>query len=267
MPFLELDFRLHYKFHREPDKPVLILSNSLGTNLEMWTPQIAAWAQDFSLLRYDARGHGASSATPGPYSISLLGEDVLRLMDALKIHHAHFCGLSMGGMVAQWLGIHAAERVDKLVLCNTAAKIGDDAGWNRRIATVRESGMQAIVPSVIERWFTSEFRRNNADEVEATAAMLQFANREGYTATCAAIRDMDLREEVQQIKARTLVVCGEHDQVTPPSASHFLLEQIKGSRLLSLKAAHLSNLEAASAFTAGVSAFLDDPDSEGVSHG
>ncbi len=260
MPFLELDFRLHYSFYQQPHKPVLLLSNSLGTNLEMWSPQLAAWSQRFSILRYDARGHGSSSATPGPYTIPQLAGDALRLMDTLAIARAHFCGLSMGGMVGQWLGVHAADRINKLVLCNTAAKIGEDAGWNQRIATVNEQGMQAIVPSVIDRWFTPEFRRNHPDEVEATAAMLQSANHEGYAATCAAIRDMDLLESVQQIRSRTLVVYGEHDKVTSPAASHLLSEKIRGSRSLSLNAAHLSNIEAASAFTAGVLAFLDDHD-------
>lgn len=257
MPSLEhADLRLHYEVDGPEAAPWLILSNSLGTTLEMWEPQMPELRRHFRVLRYDTRGHGRSSIPAGPYSIDQLGADVVALMDGLGIARAHFCGLSMGGMTGIWMGIHQPQRVDRLVLCNTAALIGPASNWNARIDKVRSEGMEAIVPAVIERWFTKAWVDRAPDEVARVRDMLLATDREGYVANCAAVRDMDQRAGAAGIKAPTLVITGTHDQATSARDGKWLSEQIPGARYLELDAAHLSNWERAEEFTRGLTGFL-----------
>lgn len=257
MPTLKLqDVSINYGFDGFPDRPVLLLSNSLGTNFSMWSPQVESLIQHFNLLRYDSRGQGGSSVPAGPYSIDQMGHDVLAMLDALKLNRVHFCGLSMGGMVGQWLGVHAPERLNRLILSNTAAKIGTPEGWNSRIDAVRQGGMQAVIPAILERWFTPDFRSNFPAVLDRTSSMLQSANIEGYVGSCAAVRDMDQRNDAHNITVPTLVICGTHDLVTPPSEADFLVAQIRSSQLLTLPAAHLANIEASSEFNQAVLDFL-----------
>jgi 3-oxoadipate enol-lactonase len=257
MPYLSApEASLYYEAAGSPDAPALVLSNSLGTTLAMWDSQMEAFATRFFVVRYDARGHGRSTTPAGPYSIPQMGSDVLRLLDELALARAHFCGLSLGGMVGQWLAIHASERIDYLILSNTAAKIGTLEGWNQRIQTVQQHGMDAIVPAVLDRWYTAPFRVNHAAQVHATAAMLLACDAQGYVASCAAVRDMDQRDGQREIRARTLVIAGKYDTVTPPEESVALAEAIGGSRLLMLDAAHLANVEATFAFNESVLQFL-----------
>lgn len=257
MPTLVLkDVSLYYEFDATNGKPVLMLSNSLGTSLELWSQQLEAFSENFSVLRYDLRGQGRSSTPSGPYSIEQMAGDALVLLDALKVDRVHFCGISMSGLIGQWLGIHAPHRVLGLVLSNTAAKIGSEASWNQRIATVQEDGIEPIVSTVLKGWFTEPFHRDHP-ETTATMERILRANRsEGYVACCAAVRDADLREAVPAIATPTLVVYGSEDRSTTPDDAGFLLQNIRGSRALQLDAAHISNIEAASAFTAGVLQFL-----------
>jgi 3-oxoadipate enol-lactonase len=257
MPFVDRgDARIFYMLDGPEDRPVLMLSNSLGTTLEMWEPQVPALAERFRLLRYDSRGHGRSDAPPGPYSIELLGHDALALLDELRIERAHVCGLSKGGMVGMWLGVHARQRVERLVLCNTSAHIGMPEVWDQRIATVRAHGMAAIVPGVIDRWFTPSFQEQAPEAVARIAAMLRATDPAGYVACCAAVRDMDQRAAIRAITAPTLVIAGRHDQATPPEQARLIAERIAGARLVELDAAHLSNIEAEAAFTAAMLEFL-----------
>jgi 3-oxoadipate enol-lactonase len=257
MPFTELgDFRCHYFPAGDPDSPVLLFSNSLGTNLSMWSPQLPVFEKQFRVLRYDTRGHGQSTVTPGPYSIEQLGKDVLNLLDALKLDRVHFCGLSMGGMIGMWLGINAPERLNKLVLCNTGAKIGNAEEWRARIEAVRKAGLKSMAPAVIERWFTPAFRAKSPEEVAATQVVLENVDGEGYVANCAAVRDFDGRETISKIGVPTLVIAGAHDPATPPADGRFLAEKIKGARYVELSAAHLSNIEDRDRFNEEVSAFL-----------
>jgi len=249
------ELRTHYALTGDKD-PVLVFSNSLGTDFSMWDPQMAALSRRFRILRYDTRGHGQSSVTPGDYTIEQLGRDVLGLLDALHLDRVHFCGLSMGGMIGMWLGIHAPERLHRLVLCNTAARIGTKEMWNARIATVHEDGMKHVAAAVIERWFTPEFRGSSPEKVAPAQRMIENAPPEGYAACCAAIRDMDQRERVAQIKAPTLVIYGANDPVTPAAEAHFLTGKIPGAAEVELAAAHLSNVEQADAFTEAVSQFF-----------
>lgn len=257
MPFADLgEVRIHYERTGDPLAPVLLLSNSLGTDLTMWEPQVREFARFFHLLRYDMRGHGRSSTPTGPYSIRDCGLDVIRLLDALRIDRILFCGLSVGGMIGQWLGLHAPQRVVKLVLANTAAIIGSQESWNARIEAVRTDGMSAIAPAIIERWFSPGFRDQHSEVVKRMQRMVEAAEKYGYAATCAAIRDMDQRESLHGIGTPTLVIAGSQDPVTPPAEGRSLADSIPQARYLELPAAHLSNLEAPVEFTAVVLQFL-----------
>jgi 3-oxoadipate enol-lactonase len=257
MPFANIDqCRLHYLCEGPAKAPPLVLSHSLGADLSMWDPQLAPFAREFRVCRYDIRGHGASLPTPGPCTIERLGRDVLGLLDALGIARVCFCGLSMGGMIGMWLGTNAPERIDKLVLCNTAARLGTRDMWNTRVAAVREGGMSAIAPAVMERWFTASFRKRAPELVDAVRRTLLATPVEGYAAGCGAIRDMDQRETIRAVRAPTLVIAGTHDPATPPADGRLIASGIPGARYLELDAAHLSNIETADRFTAAVSDFL-----------
>jgi 3-oxoadipate enol-lactonase len=258
MPFAPWqDVRMHYQLSGPEHAPVLVLSNSLGTNFSMWDLQLSEFAKSLRVLRYDTRGHGQSSVTPGPYSIEQLARDVVALLDVLRLDRVHFCGLSMGGMIGMWLGTHAPERLHKLVLCSTAAKIGTPETWNARIETVRKSGMGSLASSIIERWFTPSFRAAAPALVADVQRVLEKANPQGYVACCAAVRDMDHREKLSAIRVPTLVISGAHDPATPPADGRFLAGRIPGARYVELQAAHLSNIEAPERFTAEVAAFLN----------
>jgi 3-oxoadipate enol-lactonase len=257
MAFIDCEgIRLHYRLTGETGLPVVLFSNSLGADLSMWDPQLEAMAADFRILRYDTRGHGQSSAPPGPYAIADLGRDVLRLLDALAIERASFCGLSMGGLVGQWLGIHAAHRIDKLVLANTAAKIGIAELWNARIEFVRKEGLGPVVPGTLERWFTPGFHAANPAVVAATAAMFGSANVTAYAACCAAIRDADFRADLGSISAPALAIAGSFDPVTSPEDGRYLADSIPGASYVELPAAHLSNCESATAFNEALLGFF-----------
>ena len=258
MPFLELgDGQLYYDVTGAKNAPVLLFSNSLGTNLGMWNPQLSALAGDFRILRYDTRGHGKSSVTPGPYTVQQLADDVLLLLDKLSIDRVHFCGLSMGGMTGMSLAFRAPQRLIKLVLCNTAPRIGSAEVWNSRIETVRKGGMQAVVDGVLDRWFTPTFRSASPSSIESTRQMLLNTPVEGYIASCAAVRDMDARESISRIRVPTLIICGTHDPVVSISDNHFMEQTIFGAQYKELPAGHLSNIEAAQAFTMELSRFLN----------
>ncbi len=256
MPFVDLGgLKTHYAITGDNDR-VLVFSNSLGTDFSMWDPQMEELGRHFRILRYDTRGHGKSSVTPGEYTIEQLGRDVLDLLNSLRIDRVHFCGLSMGGMIGIWLGIHAASRLHRLVLCNTAACIGTKEMWNARIAKVHTEGMQSVAATVIERWFTSAFRVSSPEKIAWTQRMFENSPPRGYAACCAAVRDMDKREALAQIKVPTLVIYGGSDSVIPAAEAHFLKDQIPGAAEIELEAAHLSNVEQADAFTEAVGKFL-----------
>jgi 3-oxoadipate enol-lactonase len=258
MPFAQgQGARIHYEIEGPEDGPVLLLSNSLGTDLGMWSPQIPSLAARYRVLRYDSRGHGRSEAPEGPYTIDMLGQDAVAVLDAADVERALFCGLSKGGMVGQWLGVNAPDRVGRLVLANTAAFIGAPEVWNQRIETVRAQGMAAIVPGVIDRWFTKPFQERAPDSVARIRDMLLATDPEGYAACCAAVRDMDQRQTIGAIRVPTLVIAGRHDLATSPEQGRLIADTIPGARFLELDAAHLSNIEAEAAFTRALLEFLD----------
>jgi 3-oxoadipate enol-lactonase len=246
---------LHYQFDVKPGKPVLMLSNSLGTTLSMWDQQAPKFAEHFSLLHYDTRGHGQSSVPAGPYTIEQLGRDALALLDELKIEQANFCGISMGGMTGIWMAIHAPQRIKALVLSDTGALVGGPEFWNMVIDTARK-GMDVVGPMMMPGWFTENFIKTRPDIVNPTLAMMQATPLAGFVACCEAIREMDQRADVAKIKAPTLVTYGRHDVATPPELSKFLLAQIPGAEEWTTNAAHLSNQEDPETFTQGVLNFL-----------
>ncbi|MFN3769292.1 MAG: 3-oxoadipate enol-lactonase [Ectopseudomonas guguanensis] len=261
MPAVRLaDGDLNYLLEGPAGAPVLVLSNSLGTDLHMWDVQMPALTRHFQVLRYDTRGHGQSLVTEGPYSIEQLSRDVLALLDALDIAKAHFCGLSMGGLIGQWLALNAPERIARLVLCNTAAKIGAPEVWNPRIETVLTGGAQAmrdLRDASISRWFTAGFAAAQPQQVEPIVGMLAQTSPEGYAANCAAVRDADFREQLGSIVAPTLIVCGSGDPVTTTEHGRFMQQRIAGAELVEFHAAHLSNVEAGVAFTQALLDFLN----------
>jgi 3-oxoadipate enol-lactonase len=250
-------FQLHCRLDGPDDAPVVVLSNSLGTNLAMWDAQIPALAQKFRVARYDSRGHGLSEVTPGPYTIAGLARDVVDLLDALQIPTAHYCGLSIGGLIGQWLGINASKRFKSLTLCNTAARIGSTDAWNARIAAIDEGGMATIANGVVARWFTEDFAKRAPAQVETARQMLLHSPPKGYVATCAAIRDADLREAISRISLPTLVISGAQDAATTPADGRFVAEKIPGAQYLELNTAHLSNIETAEPFTTALLKFLE----------
>lgn len=257
MPIAQLsDVRLHYRVDGDAGDPPILLSNSLGTSLDMWEPQMAALASRFRVVRYDSRGHGQSEVTPGPYSIGQLAGDALALLDRLAIRRAHFCGLSMGGMVGMWIGIHAPERVDRLVLANTAARIGTADMWNARIEAVRKGGTATVAAAVLSRWFTSALLETPTPVLAKMRATLERTPPDGYAASCAAVRDMDLRYALGRIRVPTLVIVGSDDMSTPASDGRYIADHIQNARYVELPAAHLSNVQAASSFTQALLQFL-----------
>lgn len=258
MPFLESEnVRIHYALEGQSGSPALVLSNSLGTNYSMWDPQVPEFLKTLQVLRYDTRGHGQTSVPQGPYAIEQLAKDVLVLADALGVKRFHFCGLSLGGMIGMWLGVNAPERLNKLVLCNTAAKIGTPETWNARIEDVRKNGMKQVAASVVERWFSPAFREKAPATAANTQKMLEEANPEGYVACCAAVRDFDFRERLDRIHTTSLVIAGKYDPATTTADGHFLADHIRGARYVELNAAHLSNIEDADRFSREVSEFLN----------
>src|SRR5712672_2492500 len=196
------------------DAPVLMMCNSLGTDLHMWDPQASAFAKNFRLVRYDRRGHGKSGVPAGPYNMEMLGRDALAVLDAAKIERTNWCGLSMGGMVGMWMGANAPQRVGRLILSNTSAYFENKQIWNERIAVVKEKGLKAVVGGTLERWFTKDFREHEPRKVKTIADMFLATKPEGYIGCGEAVRDMDHREIIKSIKAPTMVIAGKQDAGT-----------------------------------------------------
>jgi 3-oxoadipate enol-lactonase len=257
MPDIDADGCLiHVEIEGPERAPVLMLSNSLGTTLHMWEGQVKPFTQAFRLLRYDRRGHGRSGVPPGPYSMPRLGRDVLAVLDALGIDKVNWCGLSMGGMVGQWLGANAPDRVERLVLTNTSCYFADKNGWNERLKLVREQGLKAFAGANMERWFSKGFRERAPQTIAWMKEMFSATPLAGYIACGEAVRDMDQRELLGKIKAPTLVIAGRHDPATPVEANEYIKDRIAGAEMTVLDAAHISNVEAADAYTDAVLKFL-----------
>jgi 3-oxoadipate enol-lactonase len=245
MPFVKIGECVHhYVVEGDENKPALIFSNSLGSDLRIWDPVVPYLAHDCRLVRYDTRGHGLTEAPSPPYTIGDLAGDVAGLMVALDIQQAVVCGLSVGGVIAQQLAIDYPHRVRALILCDTGARIGTTASWEERIGIVRTQGIAALAKPSMERWFSAEFRRRRSADVRGYANMVSRTAADGYIGTCCALRDADLSRAAAAIDKLTLVLCGEEDIATPPELARQLAGIIPNARLSLLAgAAHISCVE------------------------
>ncbi|MBM4188835.1 MAG: 3-oxoadipate enol-lactonase [Gemmatimonadetes bacterium] len=240
--------RIAWRSDGPPGRPVVVFSNSLGSTWLLWDEVVERLAGRYRVIRYDQRGHGGSTAPGEAWSIATLGADVVSVLDQAGVARAHFCGISLGGLTGQWLARHAPERLDRLVLANTGAKIGEAAFWDARIATVRSEGMGAVVDGLLSRWFTERFRAANPKLIARYGAMLIGCDPVGYAACCAAVRDADFRDQLAMIAAPTLVIAGSEDVATPPELGRALAAGIPSAAMVTLPAAHLSCVEQAPAF-------------------
>jgi 3-oxoadipate enol-lactonase len=242
------------------DGPVVVLSNSLGTTLDMWDPQLPSLSEHFRVIRYDHSGHGGSPVPPGPYGIEDIAGDLLAVLDRLGIERAHVCGASMGGQVAMWIAAHAPDRVERLVLCCTSPVFGPPELWAERARIVRADGTGAVAAAVVARWFTPDFAAAHPEVVERFRAMIASTPAEGYAACCGAVGAADLSPELGAIRARTLVIAGAQDPAVPRERTQELVDGIAGSRLEVLDpGAHLSSVERADRVTELIIEHLTSP--------
>ncbi|HEY8093754.1 MAG TPA: 3-oxoadipate enol-lactonase [Acidimicrobiales bacterium] len=238
--------------------PVVVLGSSIGTSSAMWAPQVAALSRRYRVVRYDHRGHGDSPVPPGPYALDDLGGDVLALLDRLEVERVAFGGLSLGGMVGMWLGIHAPERISSLVLCCTSAYLGPPERWQERADLVRREGTMALVEATRPRWFSAGTLARAPEIVGPLIQGLADTPDEGYAGCCSAIGGMDLRDQIQAIPAPTLVICGAEDPATPLDMALTIHQAISGSQLVVIPdAGHLATVEQPGRATAAILAHLD----------
>ena len=252
--------KIAYDYQHKPNKKTIVLANSLGTTMQMWQPQLEALGEHYSVLCYDMRGHGESSVMPGAYSLDRLGCDLIALLDSLELSSVYFCGLSIGGMIAQWLAVRHPERVEALVLANTSAYAGPVKNWDDRLKTIESDGLQSTWPMVRQRWVSDEFASLNPDIVNQLKGIFDTNNQQGYTATCQAVRDMDMRNLAKLNQLPSLIIAGEFDIASPLESSEFLLRQLSNAQLEVLQAGHLSNIEQPIRFNQAVLDFLRDID-------
>ena len=262
MPFIRPnDLTVHYDFAGPHDAPVVVLANSLATNVHMWDEQINALTRKHRVLRYDMRGHGLTDTTPGDdpsaASIERLADDAIALADALGVDRFDMVGLSIGGMVAQRVAARYPERVGSLVLCATGNRLGTLAVWNERLATVEREGLEAIVDSTMGRWFTEQTHADRPDLVRGFANMVLRTPVAGYVACGRAVRDADLRADDGLIRARTLIVAGTHDPTASPTVGAEMRDAIAGAQLEVMHAAHILNAEQPVAFNDLLLRFLE----------
>jgi 3-oxoadipate enol-lactonase len=230
MPFANINNSVHhYVLTGAKDKPALVFANSLGSDLHIWDDVVDLLAGHFRIVCYDKRRHGLSEAPAPPYTINDLSQDVLGLLDALKIEQAVVCGISVGGLIAQALALSRPERVRGLVLSDTGARIGSVESWEQRIATVYAGGLESLKAPTMERWFSRQFRERRDADVRGYSNMLLRTTVDGYIGTCCALRDADFHATIAQIKLPTLVLCGAEDIATPPELGRQLASLIAGA--------------------------------------
>ena len=253
---VEPGVRLAVRVSGAADKPAVVFSNSLASDLGMYDEVAERLAADARLIRYDTRGHGQSDAPEKSYSIERLGADVIAILDALKIERAVVCGTSLGGLTAMWLGLHAAGRVSGLVPANTAANFPPETMWRERAATVRANGVASLVQGSLERWVTAGYRAKNPARVEQLAQMIKTTSATGYAGCCDVLAETNLLPDLSKIACPVRVIAGLHDPSTPPSRAEEIVSAIKGAEVVTLDAAHISAVEAPDAFAAALRGFL-----------
>jgi 3-oxoadipate enol-lactonase len=239
----------YYRLNGLDDRPTLVLCHSLGCDHTMWDPQAAALESRFRILRYDTRGHGATEATPGEYTVALLAQDLLALVDALDIDRFVLCGLSLGGMIGQWLGANAPDRLNALILANTTSRLNDPSMLETRRQTVLQHGMSAVTETVLSRFFTAE-RFKTLPAVMNVRRVLRGTNPIGYAGACAALRDLNQTALLDAIRVPTLIIAGDYDVPVPwVGNGDVLVQHLPHAMVEHLPAAHISNLECPEAFT------------------
>jgi 3-oxoadipate enol-lactonase len=249
--------RLRTRADGHPATPCLLLCNSLGTDLSLWDAQVESWSRTHHVVRFDQRGHGASDAPAGAYTIETLGRDALTVLDAYEVDRTDLCGLSLGGLVALWVAGTMPARVRRAVFADTAARVGTEEGWRARATTVREDGMAAISELVLARFFSPAFRASGDPAVARLERMLLATSVDGYAGSCDALATADLRELVTRVHAPGLVLVGTADEATPPADARALHALLPDARLAELPGAgHLANLEQPARFNHLVRAFL-----------
>lgn len=257
MPMLEKnDVTIHYQTFGDKSNPALVFSNSLGTDYRMWQPQIDALQHDFFIICYDTRGHGQSAAPEHAYRIDELGQDVVDLLDHLHIKKTNFCGISMGGLTGQWLAINRPEYFNKIIVSNTAAKIGNETAWQERADKVRQQGLQPIAETAASRWFTDNFIQAHPDVVKTMSDSLAKGSSQGYANCCAALAVADLREDLKNAQVPMLVIGGEQDPVTTVADAQVIVDSAPNAQLATINASHIANIEQPDAFTALIKDFL-----------
>lgn len=249
--------RIDYSIAGAASAPPLLFVNSIATTRELWARQVSRLAKSFRVITYDARGHGFSQVTAGDYTIEQLGRDALAVLDHAGAATAHVCGISLGGITAMWMGVHAPRRIRSLVLANTAARIGSVEMWCERIAFVTQQGMATLADLTMPRWFTEGFRAREPHTIEQFRTMIATCSQDGYLSCCAALRDEDLREAIGGIRCPVLCIAGTVDPATPPEALQFIHGRIAGSSLVRLDAAHLTNVEQHEGFNTALMDFLN----------
>jgi 3-oxoadipate enol-lactonase len=248
--------RVAYATAGRPWRPSLVFTHSLGSDHHMWEPQVLALKEQYYIVSIDNIGHGDSDVPTGDYSVADMAAGVLAVADAESLERFHYCGLSVGGMTGQFLGVHHGDRLVSLTLSNTAAKVGAPDLWDERIDIAKSQGMAGLVDGVIARWFSPHFADQQPERYATARTTFLGTDPNGYAGVCAALRDTDLREIAGSITVPTMVIGGTADQATPIEQAHWLHDQIAGSRLVELEAAHLSNLDRDVEFTAALDQFL-----------
>jgi 3-oxoadipate enol-lactonase len=255
---INIAYRIDGPTSGHSDAPTVILSNSLMSSIDMWNDNMSALTAKYRVVRYDTRGHGQTQVTPGPYSIALLAQDLVGLMDALQIKNAHLVGLSMGGMICQYVGANHPERVLSLGLCDTASEMPPRSLWEDRFATAKAQGIAGLVDGTIKRWFVADFVASAPDKVDAVRTMILKTPVEGYLGCASAVRDMAQSTMLLKIKAPTLVLVGRDDPACTVDQATVLHRMIAHSSMVILdNAAHLSNIEKPTEFNSALLSFLD----------
>jgi 3-oxoadipate enol-lactonase len=253
---------VYYEVHGTEGKPWLVFSHSLACSVRMWDGQAAAFKDRYRVLAYDTRGHGQSSAPKGQYTLEGLADDLAALLKALRIQKPHFVGLSMGGMIGQTFALKYPGALASLTLADTTSRYPAEAAplWQDRIRTAEEKGMQALVQTTLERWFTAPFRGSRKEEVERVAAQILKTPVAGYVGCCHAIPKINVTDRLKELQLPALVICGEQDPATPPAMAQEIAKSLPGAKLALIpRAAHLANIEQPEAFNRALDGFLSSP--------
>ena len=252
-------FQTYYELHGREGAPWLVLSHSLACSVRMWDPQIEALKDRYRILAYDTRGHGASEAPAGPYTLDMLADDLAALLKAVGATNPHYCGLSMGGMIGQTFALKYPGVLRTLVLADTTSRYPAEAAalWAERIRTAETKGMEPLAQPTLERWFTAPFRQSRPETVDAIRKLIVATPVPGYAGCSAALPKINTTARLKEIRVPILVIVGEQDGGTPPAMAREIHENAPGSQLFVLpQAAHLANLEQPEAFTRALDAFL-----------